>query len=312
MILGIIITELPNSLPYSIQSGMATKIQGGSLEEPTEQAANDFCYCKYECEYVEKVFAHISDTDYWKNDKNVFLYRKLIPADTVTIKLFKDGVEVATIIDNTYGTYINGYPAPATAEQQLYVAFIIDWQLVLQAFGGGEYQICTELNILGNTTNQDSHKYRLCHYSDLAANGTVRIETYQNGNILASPFDFTGLNFYNSYRVPGRFTETAGEIQSDRYLNRDYKLNQIQDILIPKYLLKTKRVDRSTGLMLTRDTVLANVVQITDYSIINIDLFRRIEVYAESIEQPDIGKTTRAAYEIPFTDKFENIRKRNN
>jgi len=312
MILGIIITELPNTTPYSYLSGMATKIQGEVLPEPTEQPTNDFCYCEYECTYVEKVFADPVSTDYWKNDKNVFLYRKLLPSDTVTIKLFKDGVEIATIIDNTYGEYINGYPAPATAEQQLYVVFIIDWQKVLLAHGGGTYQICTELVIIGITSNQDSHKYRLCLYSDQAANGTVRIETYQNGNIIASPFDFTALNFYNSYRVPGKFTETAGKLQSDRYLNRDYKVNQIQDTMIPQFLLKTKRIDRPTGLTLTRDTVLANKVLITDYNIVNIDIFRRVEVYAESIDQPDIGKTTRAIYEIPFTDKFENIRKRNN
>lgn len=304
--------QLANSTPYSITSGLATKIQGEVLQEPTEQPVNDFCYCEYECEYKEKVFGDVVSNDFWKNDKNTFLYRRLLSTDTVVIKLFKNGVELATIVDDTYGEYINGYGSSFTAEQQLYVVFTIDWQKVLQLEGGGEYQICTELNIMGVASNQDSQKFTLFPYSEENANGTVRIETTQNGNILGNPFDFTGLNLYNSYRIPGKFTEQAPALESDRYLNRDYKLNQIQDSSIAKYLLRTKRIPRVISLMLSRESVLANEFLVTDYNLINEAIFRRVSVYPESIEKTDIGRTIRAAYEIPFTDKFEDNRKRNN
>ncbi len=306
-----IITELQNTIPYSIASGMATKIQADPIVEPTEQSVNTFCYCKFECEYVEKVFGDLTSNDYWKNDKNTFMYRKQIAADTVTIKLFKNNVEIATITDNTYGDYENGITG-VNPEQLLYVKFTIDWQSVLTLEGGGEYQICTELNILGNTFNKDSQKFRLYQYSDYNANGTVRIETYQDGNIIGSDFDFTGLNLYNSYRFAGRFFEGAPKLESDRYLTTGYELKQIQDSSIPQYTLKTQKIPRIIINMLTRDSILANEFLVTDYNIKNDDVFRRISVYPEGIDKQDIGKNTRAIFEIPFTDKFELIRKRNN
>jgi hypothetical protein len=306
-----LIVQLPNPIPYSFNSGLATKIQGATLPEPSEQPVNDYCYCEIQCDYVEKVFADPVSNDYWKNDKNTFMYRRLLNTDTVTINLLKNGLPVATIIDNTYGQFINGYPA-GNSEQQLYVVFIIDWQKVLNLLGGGNYQISTDLVIIGVPSTQESQKFRLIQYSDVAANGTVRIETYQNGNIIGNPFDFTGLNLYNSYRIPGKFTETAPKLESDRYLNNDYKLNQIQDSVIPQYLLKTRTVPRTISLMLTRNSILANEFLVTDYNIVNEDIFRRVSVYPEGIEKPEIGNTTRPVYQIPFTDKYENLRKRNN
>lgn len=303
----------PNTSPYSLVSGMATKIQAPPIVEPDEVPVNTFCYCKYECDYIEKVFADAVSDDYWKNDQNTFLYKKLLSTDTVTIKLFKNNSELATITDNTYGTYVNGF-ASGNAEQQLYVMFIIDWKKVLlePGAGVGEYQICTELNILGNTITQESQKFRLYPYSDENANGTVRIETYQNGNILGSPFDFTDLNIYNSYRIPGTFREQAPKFETDRYRDKTYKLEQIQDSAIPQWLLKTGRISRVIIDMLTRDSILANEFLVTDYTIKNDGIFRRVSVYPEGIDKIDIGKNIRGVFEIPFTDKFDLIRKRNN
>ncbi len=304
--------QLTNPNPYVLLSGMAAKIKGQSLPAVIDPSVNSFCYCEFECEYVEKVFGAIGDNDFWKNDKRTFPYRKLISTDTVTIKLFKADVLVATIIDNTYGIYTNGYPAPATPEQKLYVVFTIDFQKVLTLQGPGQYQIKTDLNILGNITTEESVLFQLYPYSDLNANGTVRIETNQNGNIIGSTFDFTDLNLYQSYRIRGKLTETTPELESDRFFNNDYELKQIQDKVINKWLLKTEKLARSISVLLSNDSVLANEFLITDYNIINEAVFRRIPLYPESMEKPDIGKTTRPIWEVTFTDKIEDKIKRNN
>jgi hypothetical protein len=303
--------QLTNGNPYPIYTGMATKIQQPSLPLIIPGAENDFCYCHYECAYTEKVFGSVSSNDYWKNDKNTFIYRRLIAADTVTIKLLKDNVEIATITDNTYGEFINGYPS-GTPEQQLYVVFTVFWQNVLIAFGGGSYKIEAELNILGSSTTETSREFKLYAYSDLNADGTVRIETVQNGNIMSSEFDFTDLELYQSYRIPGKFTEVTPGIEDDSYLDSNYKKTQIQTKLIPKWLLRTKRIPRAISLLLTRDSILANEFLITDYNIINEDIFRRVNLYVEGIEKPDIGKTTRPIYEVTFIDKVDDKLKRNN
>jgi len=303
--------QLPNGTPYPAYTGMATKIQQPSLPLVIPGAENTFCYCHYECAYVEKVFGDVVSSDYWKNDKNTFIYRRLIAADTVTINLLKDDVVIATIVDNTYGELTNGYPS-GTPEQQLYVSFTIFWQNILIAFGGGDYKIQAELNILGTASTETSRKFKLYAYSDLNADGTVRIETVQNGNIMSSDFDFTDLELYQSYRIPGKFTEVTPGLEDDSYLDSNYKKTQIQTKLVPKWLLKTQRVPRVISLLLTRDSLLANEFLITDYTIINEDIFRRVSLYPEGIEKPDIGKTTRPIYEVTFVDKVDNKLKRNN
>lgn len=307
-----IIIQLPNTVPYIIASGLTTKIVGESFQEPAVAPIPEFCYCDYECEYIEKVFGHLTDNDYWKNDKNTFLYRRILSTDTVTIKLLKDEVEIATITDDTYGVYTNGYLS-GNAAQQLYVSFIVDWQKVLQIEGGGNYRISTELNLLGVISIEESQKFMLYGYSDLIANGTVRIETRQNGNIIGSAFDFTGLNLYNSYRLQGIFKEGSPELEQEFYLNTDYKKKQIQDQSIPQYTLNTKRVPRIVSLMLQQDSILANEFEVTDYNIINVATFRRVSVYPDSISKVAFdGKNTRDAFDITFKDKFELLRKRNN
>ncbi len=307
-----IIIELPNATPYSIISGMAVKSLGEALKLPATPVESEFCYCHYECEYVEKVFGHLTDNDYWKNDKNTFTYRKLLNTDSITITLLKDGVVIETITDDSFGDFIDGYPT-GNSEQQLYVVFTIFWQKVLQAHGGGVYRISTELNIVGTTTTEESQKFMLYGYSDINANKTVRIETVQNGNIIGSEFDFTGLNLYNSFRISGLFTETSPELEQDFYLNNSYEKKQIQDSAIPQYLLRTGRVPRSISLLMQRDSILANDIEITDYNILNVDRFRRVKVYPDSISKADLGRrNTKDAFEIAFKDKFEIIKKRNN
>jgi len=305
-----IITQLINSNPYFISSGMATKVIGQSLPEVTPASINEFCYCEYECDYVEKVFGS-TDNDFWKNDKNVFLFRRLIPNDTVEIKLFKDDVELDIIDDDTYGEFIDGY-VNGTAEQQLYINFILDWQKVFQALGGGNYQVKTEVTLLGNSETIESQKFNLMSYSDLSANGTVRIEYYDNGNIEGSEFDFTGLNIYNSFRCIGELREVSLEIEDDSYLDTSSKRTQITKKIIPKWTLKTGRLDRKTSLAISRNSVLANKLLVTDYNIINEDVFRRKSLIIEGIEKVDGPKDTRAMYDLTLSDKIENLRKRNN
>ena len=49
-----------------------------------------------------------------------------MPSDTVAIELWKNGEKIADLNDNTYGTFFNGF-ANGTAEQQLYVGFLLEF-----------------------------------------------------------------------------------------------------------------------------------------------------------------------------------------
>jgi hypothetical protein len=109
------------------------------------------------------------------------------------------------------------------------------------------------------------------------------------------------------------FRESAPELSQEFYLNSSYKKKQIQDSANPQYSLSTSRVPRVISLMMQRDSILANEFLVTDYNILNVDTFRRINVYPDSIDKKDLGvKSTRDAFDITFKDKYEIIRKRNN
>lgn len=301
--------QLTDSAPQPFGSGLATKKKGDSLPNISSKKSNDVCYCEFECYYRGNVFAEVGGEGY-KNDKSQFLFRRFVPSDTVAIELWKNGEKIADLNDNTYGTFFNGFPS-GTAEQQLYVGFLLEWEEVFNAFGGGEYQIKAELSIIGVASTFESEFYRLMGYSDKAADGTVRIETIQNGNIMSSIFDFTGLNWYQSVRVRGRFYEDGEDFEKIVYQTQEYRQEQVQDKIIENWTLEADFLPRSVSEFLTKNAVLSNEFTVTDYNILNEQILREIDVYPESIEKNRIQDNRNSNYIIKFTSKEDNIIKRN-
>jgi hypothetical protein len=304
-----IITNLANTTPYVYGSGNAGKLLGPSLPEIIEQEINDTCICDFiTCEYVENVFAH-SSGDWWKNDMNEFLFKRFVTADTVAIELYKDDVKVADLNDNTLGTFFNGF-ALGSAEQQLYVGFLLDWNLVLAAHGVGKYQVKAQLNIVGLVSEYESRQFKLTIYSDEAANATVRIESTQNGNIIGSQFDFTDLNWYQSLRIPGIFGNPTPIIEVDNYVDSDHNFKQIGAKNSREWSLKTKPINYEVATQLIYNKLIANQILITDYLIKAESLFRRVDVLTSEIEKPELGSIDKI-YNITFTDKQDKFKKRN-
>jgi hypothetical protein len=301
--------QLTDSAPQPFGSGLATKKKGDSLPNISSKKSNDVCYCEFECYYRGSVFAEPGGEGY-KNDKSQFLFRRFVPSDTVAIELWKNGEKIADLNDNTYGTFFNGFPS-GTAEQQLYVGFLLEWEEVFNAFGGGEYQIKAELSIIGVTSTFESEFYRLMGYSDKAADGTVRIETIQNGNIMSSIFDFTGLQWCQSVRVRGRFYEDGEDFEKIVYQTQEYRQEQVQDKIIENWTLEADLLPRSVSEFLTKNAVLSNEFTVTDYNILNEQILREIDVYPESIEKNRIQDNRNSNYVIKFTSKDDNIIKRN-
>ena len=304
-----IIETLPNSAPFIIGEGLATKQQGITIPEIIEEATNDICYCDYECPYIETVFAEVGG-EFYKNDKNSFLFKKLIAVDSIVIKLYKNGVELATISDDTYGTYYSTFAA-----QPLYIGFVIDWEKVLNLSGAGFYQLKAELTIIGNSSEYESQQFRLLPYSDIAADGTVRIECYNTGNILSSQFNYTDLiqgGWYQSLRILGFFGLKEPALNVDNYRNQEYKLRQIQDSIQNTFTLETNLIPALISNIITQDNILANEIYITDYNILNPELYRRISLYPSEIsDATTFAKNRNQKFIIKFTDKIDNIIKSN-
>jgi len=305
-----IIEILPNTSPYVYDSGNCHKLLGESLPELPDPQTNDICICDYlACPYIEQVFAS-NDNDWWKNDKNDFLFKRFVSADTISIELFKNGNKVADLNNNTYGTFFNGFPS-GTSEQQLYVGYLVDWQLVFQLIGVGIYQIKAQLNIVGQSSTYESRKFDLSVYSDLAAHHSVRIETYQNGNIRGNEFDFTGLNWYSSLRIPAVFGDPKPTIETDNYVTENHNIRQITAKNSREWTLKTKKINWEVAEKLIYNKMLANEIYMTDYNLYAESVWRRISVTPTEISKIETTGNPDKIYLINFADSKDIFKKRN-
>jgi ribosomal protein S19 len=255
------------------------------------------------------VFAEVGGESY-KNDKTPFMFRRFVSSDTVAIELYKSGVKIADLNDNTLGEFTNGF-ASGNSEQQTYVAFLLYWEDVFAAYGGGEYQIKAQLSTIGVATTYESALFRLMGYSDLAADGTVKIESVQNGNIMSSLFDFAGLEWYQSIRVRGNFYEDSEGFEKIDYKTQNHKKQQVQDKVIENWTLEADMLPRTVSEFLTKNAILSNTFTVTDYNIMNESILRGIEVAPESIEKTRFSNNRNSNYIIKFTSREDNIIKRN-
>lgn len=306
-----IIETLPNTIPYSYGSGNAFKVLGKSLPTIEVTPIPDFCICNFiQCQYSEKIFADVATDDYWKNDKSEFLFKRLVAADSVLIELYKDGIKVDDLNNNTYGTFFNGFPS-GSSEQQLYVGYLVDWKLVQAAFGFGSYEIKAQLNIIGVASEFVSRTFNLCQYSDILAHQTVRIETTQNGNIIGNQFDFTGLDWYGSVRIPATFGNPTPIYEEDRYVSETRKKRQIQDKMSREWSLITKKINWEVANVLIYNKMLANEILITDYNIYAESVWRRISVLPKELEKRETVNNPDKLYNITFVDSNDYYIKRN-
>jgi len=295
-------------------SGLAIKVTGARvLSIPETPIASDICACNFVCEWEETVFASPDTSDSWKRDYTDFLARKITAGDTLDIKLFRYGVEVATITDNSYGTY---YAAGDFAAQPLYVGWLADWSLIFAAFGGGQYYVTISGTIVGAAYSFTSRKFRLLLWNEEAADLTAKVESYQSGNIISNQFDFTGLlpgGWYSSIRLDARFGKRKPVLEVDEVLGTSYQSIQNRTQVRHEYTLETRYIPMTVLNSLSDKDFIGNKLFITDYSLLNEYKFNRIPVVTKSYEDTvnDGWTTGRGRYTILFDERVQDTIKRN-
>ena len=307
-----IILQNPNTNPYSFGSGGAIKNSSCALPEIPEIAGNDICICDYiRCDYSEMVFASPPNpNDYWKNDKSEFIAPRFIAADTVDFELHKNGLKVADLNDNTYGEYFGGF-ANGNASQQLYKGYLLDWLSVYNAFGGGNYNVVHNLNIIGASSTVKSRNFMLALYSDVNANKTVRIETVQNGNIFGNILDFTDLNWYQSIRIKGTFGNPTPSFETTEYMTSKHERVQNKAKMLWDWNLETGLLSWEVVDKLINNKMLGNEILITDYKVITESIWRRKPVFMKEVSKDEDANTPFKKYNLTFTDVKDVYTKRN-
>ena len=296
-------------------SGFLTLLKASVITPFNPPAAKETaCGCDFSTCFSEKVFADSEATgDFWKADKTDFLFRKQLASDTVVFELYRKGILVATITNNTYGDYY-----PNFIDTALQTGFVADWTSIFNAFGGGLYNVKIQYTTLGTSYTLESRDFHLQPYRPELAHGTVRIESYQTGNVIGSAIDYSLVlsdlpnGWYSSIRLEGRFFGSNDSLEVDQHFDSNYELTQNNSEWIPEYSLETRLIPDVVSKNIKQNQILANSLLITDYDLFASLIFRRKEVapiaYSEVTQFQETGSSK---YLITFGDRIQNNKKRN-
>lgn len=292
-------------------SGVVIKFEAAPIRPPATIIAAEaaiFCPCDFRCDFEEKVFAD-SDNDGIKNDFTDFLFQKVTASDTVVIELIKNNIVIATINNDTYGAYYDGFDA-----QALYVGWLADWTAIYNAFSGGRYQVRITTTILGEVSVFNSRYFKLNTFDTISANRTVKIETFQSGRIANSEFNFTDLlpgGWPSSIRLFGQFGKMQPTLERDIYQDSSYREVQNRDVVIREYNLSVNRVPESIQNLIATKDLLANRVLITSYDVLQEIKYEKFPVAPENWGETRFDGLGNSAFEITFSDRQKNIIKTN-
>jgi len=245
----------------------------------------------------------------YQNDKSTFFYRRSTSGDTITLKLKQDGTEVATITDNTYGTLYDF--GTYSGDQADYKIFIIDWDLVYNAFGDGVYLIDADYVIsAGSSFTASSQEFKLLEYNDYRADGTVRFEWTQNGRIRNSEFDYTGLDITQYIRLDGKFGGWEPALEKDEIIYSNYERKQVQDEVVNSYTFESRLVDSYISKLLVNDMMLADSINVTDFNLYNHRKdYINFQLRQDEVSVEEFPSSDKAVLNLKFTDKIKNTLK---
>jgi hypothetical protein len=289
-----IVQRIPGTT-FMVLNGMATQLKTNTLDTSVPVGVAIPTSLISECVGTLPVFATYGfGRDPERNDFTSFLDLELPGTNTTYTLLGENCAEIATLNDNTYGTYYaQGFLTEAngfTYIQGLYTGYKLIWKKVLDVFGPGTYKI--KKKVEGKETEylleECSCFFELCEYSDARANETVRIETTQNGNTISPGLEYLGVNWKEQIRIPGFFGNKQRRLEQDNYVDKNRNTTQIQDTLVHEFTLL-----------------------ISDYNLLNTDNLKNISVIPTSIDTEYFGKSKKAADEIKFEERQKNRVKRN-
>ena len=297
------------SEPFAVQNGL---LAAPSVTIPTQE--DEICACAgLECERNLQVFGDINDSNERKNDKTSFLYKLMSASDTAVLKLLKDGVEIETLNNNNFGEFFDiGSLSYGIPEQDFYTGYIVDWREVLIAHGVGSYTVAADITVFGASLTYESEIYKLYKYSDEEADGSVRLISYQNGNIESSNFNFTGMNWYQQIRINGILWNKQAEYITDSYFTSNRTITQIQDSIEYSYDLQVEFVIDSVSNFIIENNLLANEIYINDYNLTNTSYYNMIPLAVKEItSNTELYYYNGRSHVVQFTDRIQNHRKRN-
>jgi hypothetical protein len=267
-------------------------------------------FCVKECCYKELVFALPSDpSNEYKNDKREVLINLLSVGSTFSFKLRKSTGEEYDLNDNTYGIF---YDVGSFVNQPLKAGYVIDWLLVYNLHGGGQYTLIIEQTDFGQTRTYERWPYHLMIYGDDKADKTVKIHTIHEG-VIANKEDYEGITWERWIRIPGFFGEKEPTIESETYESSSRQLIPIRDRILLSYNLYSNMLISEVVNRFLYDLFFASKMYISTYKLTSHEDFIEKEVYPmpSDLTPNYFVNNTKASLDFTLRDIDQNTVKYN-
>jgi hypothetical protein len=300
-----IITTIPQDKPQS-EIGQAVA-QEVVIKTIPEQPLDDFCLCDlgvFECDYKELAFYGGSNN--FENDYTSLYVNKVDASDDIKFILINSRTFEETELNDAntsqYGEYY---------EDDTFKGIIINFDTLKNAFTDyTQVEFRIEQTVFGTTVSRTTHIYALTRYSDLLADGTVRLESIQSGRI-ESGNDYNALNWRRAVRFRGFFGRAEAELVTDNYQDGDRVVRQIQDRIDTTYNLETELLPSNIYNVMIYNDLLANELTISDYNLTNPVNYKGFAVTPSSLSSNYYEKNKNGSFEMEFNKRKQNDVKRN-
>ena len=279
--------------------------------------ANPFPGC---CnDFVIKVLAD-STGNVLSNDISGFyeLFDPVVTGVSMALQQYNGSswVTKATLTDNTYGICYPFGGFQNSAGQNL-VGYQINWANVISAIGTGSFRIQMTITVpvIGNQT-LTSNEYCLQTYSPLLADGTVRLEWWNSGQIGDSVNDtnvrdFGSQSLYNSLRVRGYFGYPSSDYKTDETQLNNGQILFVEDEQTPIFSMELVMLPAFMHDILRTDFMQADSMCVTDYNKLNPINYAQKFLRKDSGYKPkwNILQSELASVELTFRQQNNRFRK---
>lgn len=269
------------------------------------------------------VLADASDADPLRNDFKHFIwyFQPVIISVVMTLqkKVGAVYVDQATLNNNTYGTF-EAYGTFTNNQGEKFIRYRLDWRTVLTAFGLGLYRVkvlsTAGIGSPALTGTFYSHEYCLMPYTEIRADGTVRIEYWMNGVTGRADDDrkfkdYGTINHDDQLRIRGSFGFPKSGYEKSYTEYADGNRPFVEDTQEPEYVLDGKEHPFFIHEEFRINIMQADEIAITDYNAMNVVNYVQKYVQPVSGYEPEWKKlqSKLAPIDIKFRQQYNNLRK---
>lgn len=248
------------------------------------------------------------------------IFDTLVTGATFKLKKWENGAWVvkATISNNNYGKY-SPFGYYTNADGQNFIKLEVDFAKILAAFDEGSYKFtCTYTIPFGSVTSfdLDSNEYCLKTYSAVNAEGTIRLEFWNTGQIGNKSDDTKVLNYgteviYKSLRLQGFFGYPKFTFKEETVEYTTGENKYVEDYQMPIYKMTLKLLPFFIHEILRIEFMMADTLAVTDYNSMNNASYVQKYLRKDSAYEPIWHElqSNFATVKLTFKPQFNRTRK---